>query len=75
MQIITNSLIWVMNHQTLSNEFVDRLISHQSGISRVKHSNKSNGLIFIDYDSDESNMVDITHNLQREGINARIIGI
>lgn len=73
--IIKNALLYVKNHRDVPSETINQHLSQQPGISRVAHSRRSNGLIFIDYQPSATSITDISHGLERQGMTNCIVGM
>jgi len=73
MQTNNDALLYVKNLGEISNELISECLNIQRGITCFSHSRFVNSLIFIDYQSDKTNMTTIQRSLVKSGINSRII--
>lgn len=75
MSTINKSLLWIMNHKELNNEIINEAFNKQSAVTRVQSAAKSDGLVFVDYRTEEASLPQIANNLRKQGLVARIISI
>jgi len=75
MTVMTNALVYVKNYKQLVPEEIDKALAQHPGVSRTQLSFKGKGMVFVDYECDEVSMETIIHDLQNEGMSARVIGL
>ena len=75
MLTINKALLYVKNYEECNNESLKTYLHNQPGISDVYPSWCSNGLIFIDYQPSAASLTDIVHDMARQGMSARIVGL
>lgn len=72
---MTSALVYVKNHKQLVIEEIDNALAQHYGVSKTRHALKGKGMVFVDYECDDVSMETIIHDLQKNGMTARIIGL
>jgi len=72
---MTNALVYVINHKHLVREEIDNALSEHFGVSKARHALKGDGMVFVDYECDDVTMETILHDLQKDGLAARVVGL
>jgi len=75
MTMMTNALVYVTNHKQLVREEIHNALSEHYGVTGMHFSLKGKGMVFVDYECDEVSMETIIHDLENNGMSARVVGL
>ena len=73
MSTIKNALLYVKNIQDKSPDSIDQHLLQQPGVSRISHSERAKGLVFVDYQPKAVSMTEISQVLGDQGVQSVII--
>ena len=75
MTLMKDALVYVTNHDQLVQEEIDNALSEHYGVSKTHHSLIGKGIVFVDYESDDVSMETLIHDLEKNGVSARVVGL